>query len=127
MFISVYRIRKALICGLAVVAAALVIWRAGMVVQGLVEGDETDFLTFPLAVILPALAFAFLALRNSFASAEGALMHLCAMLQLLLILAMPRFALLLALGFPVGFLLVELFETRCPSSLRDPLRRGFLE
>ncbi len=49
-------------------------------------------------------------------------MQLGAMVQILLIIAFPRFALYLALGFPVVFLFVELFETRMPTLLKAAIK-----
>ena len=118
-----FAIRKPVLWGLVALAAALVVWRGIGAVADLVAGDETGFLAFPLAILTPALAFAFLATRRTMQSAEGVLMQLGAMIHLLLILAFPGFALYLALGFPVVFLVVELFETRAPAILRHPIKR----
>ncbi len=90
------------------------------------SGDPAEVLAFPLTVILPGLAFAFLALRRDMSSQEGALMQLGSMIQIMLILAMPRFGLHLALGFPVVFLIVELFATRTPVRIRTRLLRRVL-
>lgn len=81
-------------------------------------GDKTAFLAFPLTVLVPALVFLFLATRKCMTSAEGVLMQLGTMTQLLLIITLPDFALYLALGFPVVFLVIELFETRAPEMFR---------
>lgn len=83
------------------------------------SGDKTEFLAFPLTVLIPALAFLFLATRKGMSSAEGVLMQIGTMIQLLLIIALPSFALYLALGFPVVFLVIELFETRAPAIFRS--------
>lgn len=80
--------------------------------------DKTAFLAFPLTVLIPALAFLFLATRKNMLSGEGVLMQVGTMIQLLLIIALPGFALYLALGFPVVFLVIELFETRAPAQVR---------
>ena len=82
------------------------------------SGDKTAFLAFPLTVLIPALTFLFLATRKGMSSAEGVLMQVGTMIQLLLIIALPGFALYLALGFPVVFLVIELFETRSPVTFR---------
>ncbi len=81
--------------------------------------DKTAFLAFPLTALIPGLAFLFLATLRGLSSQEGVLMQLGTMVQLFLIIAFPSFALYLALGFPVVFLVVELFESRCPERLRD--------
>ncbi|HAR54083.1 hypothetical protein KO491_08845 [Roseovarius nubinhibens] len=83
------------------------------------SGDKTEFLALPLTVLIPALAFLFLATRKDMSSAEGVLMQIGTMIQLLLIIALPGFALYLALGFPVVFLVIELFETRAPTIFRS--------
>ena len=97
--------------------------RAVEVVRGLQASDAAAFLAFPLAVMIPALAYLFLATRRGMVSEEGALMQLGAMIQLALIIALPRFALYLALGFPVVFLVVEIFETKVPAALRVWVKR----
>lgn len=99
-------------------AAILSAWRGYLAVSDLIDGDQTAFLTFPLSVILPVMVFSFLATRRRMASEEGALMQFGAMVQILLIIALPSFAIYLALGFPVVFLCVELFETRLPSAIK---------
>jgi len=108
--------------GMTAIAAILFLWRGYLAIADLIEGDQTAFLTFPLSVILPVMVFSFLATRRSMASQEGALMQLGAMMQILLIVALPDFALYLALGLPVVFLLVEIFETRLPNSVKIAIK-----
>lgn len=60
-------------------------------------------------------------------SEEGALMQIGVMIQLILILSLPPLALFLALGFPVVFLAVELFETQAPAELRKSIKRQLLK
>ena len=93
------------------------------VVFSLIAGDETRLLSFPLTVIFPALLIVMLATMPPAASREGALMRLGTMIQLVAIIALPDFALYLALGLPVVFLMVELFETKLPHSLRESIAR----
>ena len=121
-----HRIRRRIVAVLSFVIAGLVAVRAVSALSDLLGGDLTAFIAFPLAVILPTLAFGFLATLHEMKSEEGALMQLGAMIQLCLIIAFPGFALYLALGFPVVFLAVELLETRLPLRLRDPIKRGVL-
>lgn len=85
--------------------------------------DKTAFLSFPLTVFMPAAVFLFLATRRGLSSEEGVLMQLGTMIHLLLIIAIPGFALVLVLGFPVVFLMVELFETRAPRKLRHWIKQ----
>ena len=100
--------------------------RAIAALVDLSKGDVTTFLAFPLTVILPAVAFIYIGLLKDLVSEEGALMQIGVMIQLILILALPGFALYLALGFPVVFLVVELFETKAPPRLRQRIKRRLL-
>jgi hypothetical protein len=59
-------------------------------------------------------------------SREGILMRLGAIMQLMAIIALPSLALRLALGLPVVFLVVELYATRIPVSLRNRFSRAFI-
>ena len=115
-----------MVAGIVAIAACLALVRLVLCLVALASGQPDEFLAFPLAVILPLAALAFLALQKGTKSAEGALMRLAAMLLILLVLAIPPFALHLALGFPVAFLVVELFETRFPAKLRDAVKRSVM-
>lgn len=121
-----HRLKLSVVFGMVVVAGILFVWRGCLAITYLKNGDQTAFLAFPLSVVLPAMIFAFLATRRGMASQEGALMQLGAMMQILLIIALPGFALYLALGFPVVFLMVELFETRLPNSLKTAVKSRLL-
>ena len=113
-----YRLKPPVIQAMIFLAAGLIAFRGYLAVAALASGYPSEVLAFPLTVILPGLAFAFLVLRRDMLSREGALMQLGAMIQILLILALPRFGLHLALGFPIVFLIVELFETRMPVRIK---------
>jgi hypothetical protein len=89
-------------------------------------GREAQLLAFPLAVILPFALILGLAQLPPTESREGALMRLGTMIQLVAIIALPSLALYLALGLPVVFLVVELYETRVPARLRDGVFRFFV-
>ena len=97
--------------------------RAFFVVLDLVGGLVTAFLAFPLTVILPTLAFVYVGRLNNTVSEEGALMQLGVLIQLLLILALPSFALYLALGFPVVFWLLVSSRQR-PRQVSERVSRG---
>lgn len=117
-----HRMKNSVVFGMVLVAICLLVLRGYSAVADLIQQDQTRFLALPLTVILPSLAFVFLALRRDMASQEGVLMQLGAMIQILLIIAVPDLALHLALGFPVVFLVVELFETKMPSSIKDNIK-----
>lgn len=103
-----------------------VVVRAFYAVSDLIAGDVTAFLAFPLTVVLPALAFAFVGQLKGMVSEEGVLMQIGVLIQLILIISLPSFALYLVLGFPVVFLVVELFETKAPPTLRQGIKRRVL-
>ena len=106
--------------------AAAVLARAWGAISGIWADDPALLLMFPLGVVVPALIFIFLARTHRFKTAEGALMQLGTLIQLVLIVGVPKYTLHLALGFPVVFLVVELFETRVPKVLRNPIRNWVL-
>ena len=88
--------------------------------------DEAALLSFPLAVIFPTILIGALLLMRSAKTREGILMRLGTIIHLLLILALPDLALYLALGFPIVFLVVEIYETRFPKILTHPINRIFV-
>jgi hypothetical protein len=85
------------------------------------RGDLEPALGFGFTVIFPTLLLAVLLRLGPTRSREGALMRIGAAAQLVLVVGLPAFALQLLLGLPVVFLMVELFETRAPRRLREPI------
>jgi hypothetical protein len=98
-------------------------YRIVMMVVALGSGDPSRLLVFPFSAILPAVLMTVLAVMPPTRTREGLLMRVGAMIQLWLIILLPTIALYLALGFPVVFLVVEIFETRISPRIRDPLAR----
>lgn len=121
-----FRLRRRIKLVLALVIGAGVAARFATMMSALAGGDPDHLLAFPLAVIFPAILAALLLAMPATRSREGALMRLGTIIQLALIILLPPVALYLALGLPVVFLLVELFETRLPQPLRDPVVRAVL-
>ena len=109
--------------GIGIALAITVSVRCSELVQAFWRSDEGPLLAFPLSVIFPALLVIAMAFASPAVSREGVLMRLGTMIQCVLIIALPRYALHLALGIPVVFLTVELFETRCPRLLRSAIAR----
>lgn len=107
-------------------ATGFLLLRAAEMLATLRAGSETKLLAFPLAVILPFALIVGLAQLPPTDSREGTLMRLGTMIQLVWIIALPNLALCLALGLPVVFLVVELYETRVPTPLRDGVFRFFV-
>lgn len=116
-----YAIRGTLKGSLLACGLVVFIWRGQTAYVHLCDGDPDPLLAFPLTVIFPALLLLLLSLMPSALSREGILMRIGTMVQLILILLLPSVALYLALGMPVVFLVVELFETRMPERIREPL------
>lgn len=86
-------------------------------------GDANLLLAFPLTVIFPVILVVALLNMKPTKTREGLLMRFGTLIHLLLIIGLPQFALLLVLGFPFVFLSVELFETRLPKRLSNPLSK----
>ena len=118
-----FAIRGALKASLLTGALALFAWRALDVYEHLREADPAPLLAFPLTVIFPTLLILLLLRMPPARSREGTLMCIGTIVQLSLIVLLPGIALYLALGMPVVFLVVELFETRMPRRIREPLVR----
>ena len=121
-----FRLRRSIKLALALAIASGVGVRLATMVTALAEGDPDHLLAFPLAVIFPAILAGLLLAMPATRSREGALMRLGTIIQLALIILLPTVALYLALGLPVVFLVVELFETRLPRALREPVVRAVL-
>lgn len=117
-----HQVKPSILLVVVLIAICLFVFRGYIAVAELFQQDQTRFLAFPLTVILPGAVFGYLASRREIASQEGVLMQLGAMMQILLIVAVPGWALHLALGFPVVFLIIELFETKMPASIRATIK-----
>lgn len=121
-----FRLRKSIKLALALAISSGVAARIAIMMSALSGGDPDHLLAFPLTVIFPAILAGLLLAMPATRSREGALMRLGTIIQLALIILLPQLALYLSLGLPVVFLVVELFETRFPQSLRDPIVRTVL-
>lgn len=117
-----YKINSFVLFLVLTVAVCAFLIRAYAALSDFLYGDETGLLSFPLAVVLPFSALLFLASRRAINSPEGVLMQLGTMLLILLIIALPALSLHLALGLPVVFLAVELFEQRMPEKIRTAVK-----
>ncbi len=82
-------------------------------------GDWSPITAFGFSVVFPLALLIALLLMGPARSGDGVLMRLGVCIQLLLIISLPPFALYLALGIPVVFLVVEQFETRLPNAIHD--------
>ncbi|MET0970121.1 MAG: hypothetical protein ABWY18_13030 [Tardiphaga sp.] len=112
-------------CVLGIGAAVAAAMRLCLDVAAAEAGDLGPFEGFSFAVVLPVLLLGLTLSIRGDRSREGVLMRIGTACQLILIIAVPSLGLLLLLGLPVVFLLVELFETRVPARLRN-LVSGFL-
>jgi predicted permease len=118
-----YSLRPKLLFILAtiiLIAATLRLLQAVSLWQtGINDGLEA----YSFSVFFPCLIFSALAISKHAKTKEGLLMRLGCMIQLILIISIPSFSLYLALGFPVVFLVIELFETKVPKTICEPIER----
>ena len=108
---------------LGIIAVVVCLLRGITMVSSLYAGKEAELLAFPFTVIFPAILIVLLLQMGPAKTREGLLMRIGTLIQLLLIISFPGFALYLALGFPFVFLTVEFFETRLPERLTAPLTK----
>lgn len=109
--------RRGIIAG-ATLAAAM---RLAVAVAAADNGDLAPMTSYGFTVVFPLVLVGLLLSLGAGRTREGVLMRLGTACQLVLVAAVPPYALHLLLGLPVVFLLVELFETRLPPVLRDPV------
>lgn len=108
-------------------AVGLAVARAAEAAAALAAGRENQLLAFPLAVIFPLALIVALSRLPATRTREGALMRLGTIIQLAAVIALPCLALYLALGLPVVFLVVEMFETRFPAGARERIAGMLVE
>lgn len=89
-------------------------------------GNYAEIQSYVFCVIFPLALLALLAFMGATQTIEGMLMRFGSMLQLLLILCIPPYSLHLALGFPVVFLVVEIFSTHLPKEISQPIERTII-
>lgn len=118
-----FEIRRSTKTVLTIVAVAIFLWRGIVMVSSAYAGDETTLLAFPFTVVFPEILIVILLCMKPTKTREGLLMRFGAVVHLLLIISLPSFSLYLALGFPFVFLSVELFETRLPKQVANPLSK----
>lgn len=118
-----FHLRRPLPAVLGICLGGLVAGRLFKSICALTAGKPDDFLAFPMTVILPGAALTYLIRMPGTQTSEGILMRFAGMVLILMIIALPPASLYLALGFPVAFLVVEVFETRTPAAVRSTLKR----
>ena len=118
-----FHLKPALLAGIGGCAGVLALHRLVKSIYGLAEGKPDDFLAFPMTVIVPSAALVYLVRMPATRTSEGILIRFAAMVLILMIIALPAASLHLALGFPVAFFMVEMFETRVPAPLRSTVKR----
>ena len=121
--IGAYRPTPVAVLILTLAAVAGTVARLVAAVLAAVGGDIEPLNAFGFGVILPVTGVLLILSFGPSRTREGALIRIGSALQLILIISLPRFALHLLLGLPVVFLAVELFETRVPAWLREPIAR----
>jgi hypothetical protein len=118
-----YTVRKEMRIIVLLLLAVVVCIRLAGSIEAWLKGINGPLMSYVFCVIFPASLALLLLLMPATRTREGLLMRFGTILQLLLILYIPSFALYLALGLPVVFLAVELFVTRVPSYMSAPLER----
>ena len=103
--------------------AAATVWRVLGATNSIGQGDLEPLGRIGLQALVPTVLGALIMVMPPGRSAEGVLMRVAACVQLLVIVLLPRFALPVALGFPIVFLVVEVFETQAPRTLRTFVER----
>lgn len=93
-------------------------WRLSEAIVAIRLGDPEPLERIGVQEVLPTVLATLVMAMPPGRSAEGVLMRVGTCVQLLVIVLLPRLALSVALGFPVVFLIVELFETRAPRTLQ---------
>lgn len=118
-----YNFKKETVLILLAVTSAAALLRLVIALQDWIEGVSTQLEAYSFTVVFPLLLLVVLALMAGTHTKEGLLMRFGTMLQLLLIILLPSYSLYLALGLPVVFLIVEVYETRVPDIVKAPLER----
>jgi hypothetical protein len=114
----------------AIIAAALLA-SSGRLILALVAaartGDLGPLTAYGFTVVFPLVLIGMLLSMAPGRTREGVLMRIGTAIQMILVIAVPRFALHLVLGLPLVFLLVELFETRLPPAVREPVAAWWVQ
>lgn len=109
---------------LALISAMLL--RTAQATAAALQGDLEPWVAYGFSVIFPA-TLALLLLRLPAAqTAEGVLMRIATALHMVWIMLFPSWSLLLLLGLPVAFLIVEIVETRAPERMRVWVRQTWV-
>jgi len=121
-----YSLYPKLLIGFLVVTAIAISMRLFFALDKWLQGSSTEIEAYSFAVIFPAVLIVALSFMDKTKTKEGLLMRFGTMIQLLLIISLPKFSLYLALGLPVVFLVVEIFVTRVPKIITTPFERIIL-
>jgi len=98
--------------------------------EALIEACSSDYsqlTAFGFAVLFPAVLCALLLAMPPARSSEGILMRIGTIFQLILIICLPSLGLLLLLGLPVTFLIIEVLETKLPPAFRDAIKSRLVQ
>ncbi len=113
--------------GIVLSAACAAIARLAVDIGAATGGDLAPLTAYGFTVLFPLVLIGLLLSLGPGRTWEGVLMRLGTAWQFILIVAVPPYALHLLLGLPLIFLLVELFETRLPRRVREPVTAWFVE
>ena len=125
--IEEYRLSKLAVAMVAVGAVVAMAFRIVHAAEAAKLGDLEPMRAIGFAVVFPLALLLPLSRMGPNRTAEGVLMRFGTAVQLVLVAALPRWGLHLALGLPVVFLVVELVETKLPRAFRDLIERTFVD
>ncbi|WP_444944243.1 hypothetical protein ACJJIK_03685 [Microbulbifer sp. ZKSA006] len=122
-----YSLHPKLVVSLLAITLFILILRLYLALELWSEGNSSGLESYPFMVIFPSTLILALALMSKAKTKEGLLMRLGCMIQLLLIISIPPLSLHLLLGFPVVFLVVELFKTKVPTNISASIEKALIK
>lgn len=121
--LGAYRLTPLATAGALLAAFTAASVRLILAIQAGLDGRMDPLNAFGFSVILPLTLILLIMSLGPNRTRESGLMRVGTMIQLILIMSLPNVALHLLLGLPLVFLAVEIFETRLPRRVRDPVAR----
>lgn len=121
--LGAYRLSRMAAVSMMFAASVAAATRLFFAIKAAIDGRMDPLNGFGFGVILPFTLIVLITLLGPSKTRESGLMRAATIIQLILVISLPQFALHLLLGLPVAFLAVEIFETRLPRSIREPISR----
>ena len=122
-----YALRKEMLIVLFLIVGVACITRLFFAMSSWLEGHNGMLEAYSFCVIFPSVVIFSLCFLGNTKTKEGLLMRFGTILHLLLIISIPALSLYLSLGFPVVFLVVELFVQKTPRVIYVPIERMIIK